>query len=180
MNKSNLGYKIKSGQILNKFGKKISLILYHSTDIKNPEKQNLNQLTVELRNNLNLDVILQSKSKMGLNRILANPDEHNWDLIFISKELEKREFIDQFFRIDDKYNYGDYQNRKVQTLIVLFDQANGSERLKLGQQIHKELVEDVAIISLYSFKTYAIHHKNLKPFLTPYYFFDKPYKWEFR
>ena len=56
--------------------------------------------------------------------------------------------------------------------------ADGSERLKLGPQIHKKLTKEYATIPLFASYTWAIHNDRLRPIIRPYYIFGKPYKWD--
>ena len=137
-------------------------------------------MAIEDLESIGLTIKLIEKTPMLLKSTLKRKPE-KWDLYFSTTKIEQRQFIDDYFysKESGNLNYGNYKNRDIDRLIEHFNATDGSERLKLGPEIHKMVTEDYACIPLVASNNWIIYNARLKPVIKPYYIFSKPHKWRF-
>ena len=75
------------------------------------------------------------------------------------------------------FNWGQYRNNSIDLLFDSFQFSDGTDKKLIGEQIHQELYDDVAIIGLFISPTWAIYHSYVEPNIVPWYFFNKPHEW---
>jgi len=127
------------------------------------------------------NIATKAKTKPGIEDILANhPD--SWDLYYRFEKIQNNQFLRSYFHSNEiskkpNNNWGRYRNKGIDLLFDRFQYSDGTDKKKLGEQIHEELYNDVAIIGLFISPTWAIYHKYVDTYIIPWYFFDKPHKW---
>lgn len=120
-------------------------------------------------------------SNPTIDDILGNsPDE--WDLYFRTEKIKSNQFLRSYFHSDEiskspNNNWGRYTNKSIDLLFDSFQFSDGTDKMLIGEQIHQELYDDVAIIGLFRSPTWAIYHSYVEPNIAPWYFFNKPHEW---
>ena len=174
-----LGYKKESGYIRDNDGSKLIFKLYCSSKITATER-NIRDMVVENLESIGLIIKVIEKTPMLLKNTLKNKPQ-KWDLYYSTTKIEKRQFIDNYFysKKSDNLNYGNYNNPEIDKLIDHFNRTDGSERLKLGPEIHRMLTDEYACIPLVASNNWTIYNSSLRPVIKPYYIFSKPHRWRF-
>ena len=99
-----------------------------------------------------------------------------------TEKIKSNQFLRSYFHSDEisknpNNNWGQYRNNSIDLLFDSFQFSDGTDKMLIGEQIHQELYDDVAIIGLFISPTWAIYHSYVEPNIVPWYFFNKPHEW---
>lgn len=139
-----------------------------------------------------LNTIKSEFSKIGIELNLRDLKDRNnffnflqykkdkWDMVYMRNIFSWDNNISPILLSDSKYNYTGYDNKILDGLLIKYQQSPpGSERGRLGEEIHQFCYDNVPWIFLWNVKSRAYKRKILRNMkITPETFFTTISDWE--